>query len=77
MQPTLLRVLETWEVRPVGSSRDVAVDVRVVAASNRELVTLVQQGMFRADLYGKDRKSEPKENAGQPRGEERGPGHKN
>jgi DNA-binding NtrC family response regulator len=53
LQPTLLRVLETWEVRPVGSPRDVAVDVRVVAASNRELVTLVQQGRFRADLYAR------------------------
>ncbi len=53
LQPTLLRVLETWEVRPVGSSRDVAVDVRVVAASNRELVTLVQRGLFRADLYAR------------------------
>jgi DNA-binding NtrC family response regulator len=53
LQPTLLRVLETWEVRPVGSSRDVPVDVRVVAASNRELVTMVQQGLFRADLYAR------------------------
>jgi DNA-binding NtrC family response regulator len=52
-QPTLLRVLETWEVRPVGSSREVPVDVRVIAASNRELVTLVQQGLFRADLYAR------------------------
>jgi DNA-binding NtrC family response regulator len=53
LQPTLLRVLETWEVRPVGSSRDVAVDVRVVAASNRELVTLIGRGLFRADLYAR------------------------
>jgi DNA-binding NtrC family response regulator len=53
LQPTLLRVLETWHVRPVGSPRDVAVDVRVIAASNRELVTLVQQGLFRADLYAR------------------------
>jgi DNA-binding NtrC family response regulator len=53
LQPILLRVLETREVRPVGSSRDVAVDVRVVAASNRELVGLVQQGLFRADLYAR------------------------
>ncbi len=37
----------------MGSSRDVPVDVRVVAASNRELVTLVQQGLFRADLYAR------------------------
>jgi DNA-binding NtrC family response regulator len=53
LQPALLRVLESWEIRPVGSSRSITVDVRVVAASNHELVTLVQQGLFRADLYGR------------------------
>jgi len=53
LQATLLRVLETWLVRPVGSSKDVAVDVRVVAATNVELVPLVQRGLFRADLYAR------------------------
>jgi DNA-binding NtrC family response regulator len=53
LQPTLLRVLDTWKVRPVGSTRDVPVDVRVIAASNRELVTLVRQGLFRPDLYAR------------------------
>jgi DNA-binding NtrC family response regulator len=53
LQPSLLRVLETWEVRPVGSTRDVPVDVRVIAASNRELLGLVQRGLFRADLYAR------------------------
>jgi DNA-binding NtrC family response regulator len=53
LQPTLLRVLETWQVRPVGSTRDVPVDVRVIAASNRELVALVRQGLFRPDLYAR------------------------
>ena len=52
-QASLLRVLETREVRPVGSARGVAVDVRVIAASNRELIGLVQQGVFRADLYAR------------------------
>ena len=53
LQALLLRVLETWEVRPVGSSQAFQVDVRVVAASNRDLPKLVDQGRFRADLYAR------------------------
>jgi DNA-binding NtrC family response regulator len=53
LQPTLLRVLETWQVRPVGSTRDVDVDVRVVATTNRELLAMVQEGLFRPDLYAR------------------------
>jgi DNA-binding NtrC family response regulator len=53
LQPTLLRVLETRMVRPVGSTRDVAVDVRVIAASNQELVALAREGRFRPDLYAR------------------------
>ena len=53
LQPTLLRALETWKVRPVGGTRDVDVDVRVVATTNRELLAMVQQGGFRADLYAR------------------------
>ena len=53
LQANLLRVLEMREVRPVGSTRDVAIDVRVVATSNRELMTLVQERSFRSDLYSR------------------------
>jgi transcriptional regulator with GAF, ATPase, and Fis domain len=50
MQVALLRVLETGEVRPVGGSRTRKVDVRVLAASHRDLVALEHEGRFRADL---------------------------
>jgi hypothetical protein len=53
LQPALLRVLETWQVRPVGSTRDVDVDVRVVATANRELLAMVQEKLFRSDLYAR------------------------
>lgn len=50
VQAKLLRTLETGEVRPVGEDRVVNVDVRVVAATNRELDALIETGGFRADL---------------------------
>jgi DNA-binding NtrC family response regulator len=50
MQTSLLRVLETSEVRPVGATRSRKVDVRVLAASHRDLLELVQRGTFRDDL---------------------------
>lgn len=53
LQACLLRVLETHSVRPVGGTRDIEVDVRIIATSNRELVELVQAGKFRADLYAR------------------------
>ena len=51
LQPRLLRVLETREVTPIGSDTPVRVDVRVVAATHRDLEAMAQSGAFRADLY--------------------------
>jgi len=51
MQAHLLRVLEEHRIRPVGANREVPVDVRIVAASNRDLIREVEQGRFREDLY--------------------------
>ncbi len=51
LQAKLLRFLESHEVRPVGSDRVREVDVRIVAATHRDLSKLVRDGTFRADLF--------------------------
>jgi DNA-binding NtrC family response regulator len=51
LQSKLLRAIETKEVLPVGSTQTIAVDVRIIAASNHDLHQMVDEGKFREDLY--------------------------
>jgi DNA-binding NtrC family response regulator len=51
MQAHLLRVLEEKSIRPVGSNQELPVNVRIIAATNKRLDKLVEQGLFREDLF--------------------------
>jgi DNA-binding NtrC family response regulator len=51
MQVKLLRVIEQRQVRRLGSTEDIPVDVRIISASNRDLQAAIRQGTFRDDLY--------------------------
>ena len=51
LQSKLLRAIQAKEIRPVGGTRAVPINVRILAATNRDLDTAVQQGTFRRDLY--------------------------
>jgi two-component system response regulator HydG len=51
LQPKLLRAVEERRVRPLGDSREIPFDVRIIAATNRDLESMVARGSFREDLF--------------------------
>jgi len=51
VQKQLLRALQEQKVRPVGSTQDIKIDVRIIAATNENLLTAIENGEFRQDLY--------------------------
>ncbi|MBG9588351.1 sigma 54-interacting transcriptional regulator [Cytobacillus firmus] len=51
LQARLLRVLEEWEIRRIGGNKIIPINVRIIAATNRNLKTMIDEGRFREDLY--------------------------
>ena len=51
LQGKLLRAIETRRIRPVGSEKEIDVDVRIITATNKDLSQLIEKGQFREDLY--------------------------
>jgi DNA-binding NtrC family response regulator len=51
LQPKILRVLEERAIRPVGGNSEIAIDVRIMAATNQDLERAVEEGRFREDLF--------------------------
>ena len=50
-QPKLLRILQEYELERIGSSKKIHLDIRIIAATNRDLADMVREGTFRSDLY--------------------------
>jgi DNA-binding NtrC family response regulator len=59
LQAKMLRALQEKEIRPVGSTRRVPINVRILAATNRDLENAVMQGAFRRDLYFRLNRAQP------------------
>ena len=51
MQGKLLRVLQEHSIRRIGAETPIPIDIRIIAATNRDLISMVREGSFRADLY--------------------------